>query len=284
MCAFFQDVGTAFKDLAENGMNLDKLQDEVGVDAREPLPKPAAAAVDADQSASPAEAAEPAPAAPAPLAEATEVARQRAEQLLAQSGDFFASAGEKMKQAGEKIKEDTRARTSASPPTSAGLPRAPEAAAAPAAPPAAAPAAPEPPAPAAATPAGARGARAERDAARGAAADLRAERDASDRAAAARDGERRAYDDLERVAAEAHRAALHALDTARNTETDARAARAKADAGLDGEQLEYLRTTIVCFLKAREPLLKKQLLPVLARVLKLDPADERAAALLDVVV
>ena len=81
-----------------------------------------------------------------------------------------------------------------------------------------------------------------------------------------------------------HRAALHALDTARNTETDARAARAKADAGLDGEQLEYLRTTIVCFLKAREPLLKKQLLPVLARVLKLDPADERAAALLDVVV
>ena len=61
-------------------------------------------------------------------------------------------------------------------------------------------------------------------------------------------------------------------------------ARAKADAGLDGEQLEYLRTTIVCFLKAREPLLKKQLFPVLARVLKLDPADERAAALLDVVV
>ena len=128
MCAFFQDVGTAFKDLAENGMNLDKLQDEVGVDAREPLPKPPPLRSTPTKALA-AEAAEPAPAAPAPLAEATEVARQRAEQLLAQSGDFFASAGEKMKQAGEKIKEDTRKNLGLAADLSGGFPRAPEAAA-----------------------------------------------------------------------------------------------------------------------------------------------------------
>ncbi|KAH8050499.1 hypothetical protein JL720_15355 [Aureococcus anophagefferens] len=146
-----------------------------------------------------------------------------------------------------------------------------------------------------------RGARAERDAARGAAADLRAERDASDRAAAARDGERRAYvANLEasvrwrrgRRSAPRRRTTSSASPPRRTARRSTRSTRratrrrsaAKADAGLDGEQLEYVRTTIVCFLKAREPLLKKQLLPVLARVLKLDPADERAAALLDVVV
>ena len=38
--AFFQDLKAAAKDLAENGMNLDKLQEEVGTEKREPLPVP----------------------------------------------------------------------------------------------------------------------------------------------------------------------------------------------------------------------------------------------------
>ncbi|KAH8061840.1 hypothetical protein JL722_3796 [Aureococcus anophagefferens] len=105
-------------------MNLDKLQDEVGVDAREPLPKPPPLRSTPTKALA-AEAAEPAPAAPAPLAEATEVARQRAEQLLAQSGDFFASAGEKMKQAGEKIKEDTRKNLGLAADLSGGFPARP---------------------------------------------------------------------------------------------------------------------------------------------------------------
>mmetsp|Transcript_15303 Transcript_15303/g.47400 ORF Transcript_15303/g.47400 Transcript_15303/m.47400 type:complete len:142 (-) Transcript_15303:44-469(-) len=55
--------------------------------------------------------------------------------------------------------------------------------------------------------------------------------------------------------------------------TAARAA--AAEAGLDAEQLEYLRTTVVCVLATDQPALKKQLLPVLAQVLKLPPGDER---------
>ena len=48
---------------------------------------------------------------------------------------------------------------------------------------------------------------------------------------------------------------------------------------MDGEQLEYLRTTIVCFLSTPNAQLKRQLLPVLQQVLKLPPGDERAATL-----
>lgn len=77
------------------------------------------------------------------------------------------------------------------------------------------------------------------------------------------------------VAAEANKLAASAAETQAALRRDAAARAAAAEAGLDAEQLEYLRTTVVCVLATDQPALKKQLLPVLAQVLKLPPGDER---------
>ena len=84
---------------------------------------------------------------------------------------------------------------------------------------------------------------------------------------------------LRSVASEAHQLATDAVATQEALRRDASLRQAAVDAGLDGEQLEYLRTTIVCFLTTPNAQLKRQLLPVLQQVLKLPPGDERAATL-----
>lgn len=84
---------------------------------------------------------------------------------------------------------------------------------------------------------------------------------------------------LRSVASEAHQLATDAVATQEALRRDALLRQAAVDAGLDGEQLEYLRTTIVCFLTTPNAQLKRQLLPVLQQVLKLPPGDERAATL-----
>lgn len=54
----------------------------------------------------------------------------------------------------------------------------------------------------------------------------------------------------------------------------------KRKLGLDAEQLEYLRGTLLCYLKGlNQPNLRKQLAPVLVQVLKYPPDDPRALAL-----
>ncbi|KAJ1450876.1 hypothetical protein M885DRAFT_531315 [Pelagophyceae sp. CCMP2097] len=82
---------------------------------------------------------------------------------------------------------------------------------------------------------------------------------------------------LEALAAAAAEAAAQARDS--------HAAAAKEEtrrsaAGLDASQLEYLRTTLTCFLQAT-PVMKRQLGPVLVRVLKLKESDDQAKALLE---
>ncbi|CAH0368608.1 unnamed protein product [Pelagomonas calceolata] len=84
---------------------------------------------------------------------------------------------------------------------------------------------------------------------------------------------------LRAVASEAHKLATDAAAQQDELRRDAVLRQAAVDAGLDGEQLEYLRTTIVCFLSTPNAQLKRQLLPVLQQVLKLPPGDERAATL-----
>ena len=84
---------------------------------------------------------------------------------------------------------------------------------------------------------------------------------------------------LRAVASEAHKLATDAAAHQEELRRDAIVRQAAVDAGLDGEQLEYLRTTIVCFLSTPNAQLKRQLLPVLQQVLKLPPGDERAATL-----
>ena len=84
---------------------------------------------------------------------------------------------------------------------------------------------------------------------------------------------------LRAVASEAHKLATDAVQNQDELRRDAIVRQAAVDAGLDGEQLEYLRTTIVCFLSTPNAQLKRQLLPVLQQVLKLPPGDERAATL-----
>jgi len=84
---------------------------------------------------------------------------------------------------------------------------------------------------------------------------------------------------LRAVASEAHKLATDAAAQQDELRRDAIVRQAAVDAGLDGEQLEYLRTTIVCFLSTPNAQLKRQLLPVLQQVLKLPPGDERAATL-----
>ena len=84
---------------------------------------------------------------------------------------------------------------------------------------------------------------------------------------------------LRAVASEAHKLATDAAAHQDELRRDAIIRQAAVDAGLDGEQLEYLRTTIVCFLSTPNAQLKRQLLPVLQQVLKLPPGDERAATL-----
>ena len=71
---------------------------------------------------------------------------------------------------------------------------------------------------------------------------------------------------LRAVASEAHKLATDAAAHQEELRRDAIVRQAAVDAGLDGEQLEYLRTTIVCFLSTPNAQLKRQLLPVLQQV------------------
>lgn len=81
---------------------------------------------------------------------------------------------------------------------------------------------------------------------------------------------------LEAAADSASRAAHDALRRQMDFENALKRVIDDRHRGLNAEQLEYLRGTLLCFLKGfGQAPLRKQLLPVIVKVLKLDPQDPR---------